>query len=125
MLEPPLARRAALHASAAAIAELEEILVRQGQKLRRGELAIEEDSEFHYRIALAADNSIVLKVIDVLMDLLRETREKSLQARGRQQKSFAGHQRILAALKRHDAPAAEAGMRRHIEEIEKIVLRKI
>lgn len=55
-------------------------LTRQGQKVRRGELAIEEDSEFHYRIALAADNSIALKVIDVLMDLLRETREKSLQA---------------------------------------------
>ena len=125
MLEPPLSRRAALHASATAIAELEEILTRQGQKVRRGDPAIEEDSEFHYRIALAADNSVVLKVIDVLMDLLRETREKSLQAEGRQQKSFAGHQRILAALKRHDGPAAESAMCRHIEEIEKIVLRKI
>jgi hypothetical protein len=63
MLEPPLAHRATLHASAMAIADLEEILRRQGQKLGRGELAIEEHSEFHYRIALAADNNVVLKLI--------------------------------------------------------------
>ena len=93
--------------------------------MSRGELAIEEDSEFHYAIALASANSVVLKVVDVLMDLLRETRERSLQVEGRQQKALAGHQRILAALKRRDASAAEAAMRRHLDEIEKIVLNKI
>jgi GntR family transcriptional regulator, transcriptional repressor for pyruvate dehydrogenase complex len=125
MIEPPLARRAAQHASAEAIHKLEDILLRQEQKMKRGELAIDEDSEFHYSIALASGNSVVLKVVDVLMDQLRDTRERSLQARGRPQKSLAGHQRILAALKRRDARAAESAMRRHIEEIEKIVLRKI
>ena len=125
MIEPPLARRAALHASEVAIAEMEQILTRQKEKVSRGELAIEEDSEFHYAIALASANSVVLKVVDVLMDLLRETRERSLQVEGRQQKALAGHQRILAALKRRDASAAEAAMRRHLEEIEKIVLNKI
>jgi len=33
----------------------------------RGELAIEEDSEFHYAIALAARTGVVLKVLDVFM----------------------------------------------------------
>ncbi|PYX97919.1 MAG: FadR family transcriptional regulator [Acidobacteria bacterium] len=125
MIEPPLAGRAALHASEVAIAEMEQILTRQKEKVSRGELAIEEDSEFHYAIALASANSVVLKVVDVLMDLLRETRERSLQVEGRQQKALAGHQRILAALKRRDASAAEAAMRRHLDEIEKIVLNKI
>jgi GntR family transcriptional regulator, transcriptional repressor for pyruvate dehydrogenase complex len=125
MIEPPLARRAALHASEVEVAELEKILSRQKERVSRGELAIEEDSEFHYAVALASDNSVVLKVVDVLMDLLRETRERSLQAEGRQQKSLAGHQRIYAAIKRRDAPSAEAAMRRHLEEIEKIVLDKI
>ena len=125
MIEPPLAGRAALHASEVAVAELEKILSRQKEKVRRGELAIEEDSEFHYAIALASANSVVLKVVDVLMDLLRETRERSLQVEGRQQKALAGHQRILAALKRRDASSAEAAMRRHLEEIEKIVLKKL
>jgi GntR family transcriptional regulator, transcriptional repressor for pyruvate dehydrogenase complex len=122
MLEPPLAARAATHASDEEVAEMEEILRRQDEKLRLGRLAIEEDSEFHYSVAMASENTVVLKVLDILMDLLRETRERSLQLYGRPQKSLAGHRRILAAIKRHDGEAAKAAMRRHIEDIEEIVL---
>jgi len=43
---------------------------------------------------------------------------------GRPQKSIAGHRRILAAIKRHDAVAAELAMRRHIEEVSEIVLNR-
>lgn len=122
MLEPGLAARAASHASAEEVAEMEAILVRQEEKLRRGEVAIDEDSEFHYSVAVASNNSVVLKLLDILMDLLRESRQRSLQIRGRAQKSLAGHRRILAAIKRHDAEAAKVAMRRHIEDVEQIVL---
>ena len=124
MLEPPLAARAATHASPDEISEMEDILRRQEQKQIQGDAAVAEDAEFHYSIALAADNSVVLKVLDILMDLLRDTRERSLQVEGRPQKSLAGHRRILAAIKRHDAEAAKAAMRRHIEDVEEIVLDK-
>jgi len=122
IIEPALARRAAQHASAAQIGEMEEILERHSEKVRRGEMAIEEDTQFHYCIALAADNSVILRIVDVLMDMLRATRQRSLQTSGRAQKSLASHQRILAALKRHDPVASEAAMVRHLEEIEHIVL---
>ena len=125
MIEPPLARRAALHASRDEIVDMEDILARHEAKVRQGELGIEEDSEFHYAIALASNNSAILKVVDVLMDLLRETRERSLQVEGRQEKSLAGHRRILSALRRGDAAAAEAAMRRHLHEMEDIVLKKL
>lgn len=125
MLEPPLAARAATHVSADEISEMEEILEGQEQKLRRRESAIAEDSQFHYAIALASGNSVVLKVLDTLMDLLRDSRERSLQVEGRPQKSLAGHRRILLAIERHDARAAEAAMRQHIEEIEAIVFKKM
>jgi len=122
MLEPPLAARAATHASAEELEEMEEILHRQEAKFRIGELAVEEDSEFHYAIAMASGNSVVLKVLDFLMDLLRDTRERSLQTEGRPQKSLAGHRKILAAIKKRDAEAAKAAMRHHIEDVEEIVL---
>jgi GntR family transcriptional regulator, transcriptional repressor for pyruvate dehydrogenase complex len=124
MLEPSLAARAATRASAEEISEMEEILQRQEEKQRQGDAAIAEDAEFHYNVALASGNRVVLKVLDILMDLLRETRERSLQVEGRPQKSLAGHRRILAAIKRHDAEGAKAAMRRHIEDIEEIVLDK-
>jgi GntR family transcriptional repressor for pyruvate dehydrogenase complex len=101
---------------------MEDILQRQQETQSRGDAAIGEDAEFHYSIALASGNSVVLKVIDTLMDLLRDTREHSLQVEGRAQKSLAGHRRILAAIKRRDAEAAKAAMRRHIEDVEEIVL---
>ena len=124
MLEPPLAARAATHASSEEVAEMEEILRRQEEKQRQGDAAVAEDAEFHYSVALASDNSVVLKVIDILMDLLRDTRARSLQVQGRPQKSLAGHRRILAAIKRHDGDAAKAAMRRHLEDVEEIVLKK-
>ena len=125
MLEPPLAARAATHASEDEINEMEDILRRQAEKMARDEMTIDEDSEFHYTIAMASGNSVVLKVLDLLMDLLRETRERSLQLVGRPQKSLAGHRQILAAIKKGDAKAAEAAMCRHIEDVEKIVLNQL
>lgn len=123
MFEPQLAARAATRASPDEISEMEEILERQEQRLRTGESTISEDSEFHYAIALASGNSVVLKVLDTLMDLLRDSRERSLQVEGRPQKSLAGHRRILGAIKRRDAEAAKAAMRRHIENVEEILVR--
>ena len=122
MLEPPLAARAATHASADEISEMEEILQRQDAKQSQGEPAVAEDAEFHYSVALASGNGVVLKVLDIIMDLLRDTRERSLQVEGRPQKSLAGHRRVLAAIKRHDAEGAKSAMRRHIEDVEEIVL---
>lgn len=125
ILEPALARRAALHTTPETLSELQAILDQQEEKARLGELTTEEDSSFHYAIAVAADNAVMLKLVHVLMDLLHETRERSLQVGGRQQKSLAGHRRILAALKLGDADAAEAAMRQHVSEIKKIVLKKL
>ncbi len=124
MLEPSLASRAATRVSPEELAEMEDILKRQEEKLRNEESTIAEDTEFHYAIALASGNSVVRKVLDTLMDLLRDSRERSLQVDGRPQKSLAGHRKILAALNRHDAEAAKLAMRRHIEDVEKMLLKK-
>jgi GntR family transcriptional repressor for pyruvate dehydrogenase complex len=124
MIEPTLARRAATNASAEDLDRMEDILRRQKELVDRGELAIEEDSEFHYAIANAARNSVVLKVLDMFMDLLRESREHSLQVEGRLKMSLAGHREILAAIKHRDGAGAETAMRRHIQDIEQIVLNK-
>jgi GntR family transcriptional repressor for pyruvate dehydrogenase complex len=124
MIEPPLAARAAAHATPEEIAHLDDILLRQKAKMRRGEATVEEDAEFHYAIALAAGNSVVRRVVDVLMDLLRESRARSLQVRGRPEKSLAGHRRVVQAIRRRDGPSAEVAMRRHLEEIERVVLKK-
>ena len=125
ILEPPLAARAAAHASEEDVNKLRAILDRQTEKVRRGELAIDEDTQFHYMIATAAKNSVVMRVVDVLMDLLRESRERSLQVKGRLQKSLAGHRQIFGAIRSRDQAAAEAAMRQHLQEIEDVIVGRI
>jgi GntR family transcriptional repressor for pyruvate dehydrogenase complex len=122
IIEPGIAARAAGNASPEQISTMEKILQGQARKLSRGESAIAEDSEFHYCLALAADNSVVLRVLDVLMDLLQKSREQSLQIKGRPAKSLVGHRQIVAAIKRKDAAGAESAMRQHLEEIETIIV---
>jgi GntR family transcriptional regulator, transcriptional repressor for pyruvate dehydrogenase complex len=121
MLEPPLARVAALRATDDDIRAMVEILGRQAERVRAGGIAIEEDNAFHYRIATAAKNQVVLRVIDVVMDLLRESRARSLQGAGRAEKSLAGHRRILSAVCDRKPDEAAEAMRLHIEEIEHVL----
>jgi GntR family transcriptional repressor for pyruvate dehydrogenase complex len=125
MIEPALAARAAERATDEDVERLEAILRRQDLKARRGEPTIDEDGEFHYQIALAARNGVVRSVLDVLMQLLRETRARSLQTPGRPRRSLEGHERILEAIRRRDPAAAEAAVRRHLEEVEQIVKAKL
>ncbi len=122
MLEPPLAGRAAKHINVELVAKMDDILKLQEKKVAAGEDAMAEDAAFHYCIALGSGNSVVLKVLDLVMDLLRDTRQRALQVPGRPEKSLAGHRRILTAIKHRDADAAESAMRRHIQDIEEIVI---
>ena len=122
IVEPAFAARAATHATAEAIASLEDVLRRQREKSRRRQSTIEEDSEFHYLVATASGNAVVNRVVDLLMDLMRESRARSLQVDGRLERSLEGHSRILRAIRRRAPKAAEKAMRRHLEEIERLLL---
>jgi GntR family transcriptional repressor for pyruvate dehydrogenase complex len=122
IVEPAFAARAATHATDEEIASLEGVLRRQREKSRRRESTIEEDSEFHYLVAMASGNSVANRVVDVLMDLMRDSRERSLQVPGRLERSLEGHTRILRAIRNRSPKAAENAMRRHLKEIEGLVL---
>ncbi|MFQ5879616.1 MAG: FadR/GntR family transcriptional regulator [Dehalococcoidia bacterium] len=119
--EPAVAAYAAQRATAEDVATMTEILRRQEEKLGRGLMAIEEDSAFHYTVAAAAGNSIIVRVMDALMGLLAKSREQSLQMGERPQWSLEGHRRILAAVAAHDSPAAYQAALDHVERVESIL----
>lgn len=121
MLEPPLARAASLRATPEDLKIMKDILRRQAERVRAGEVAIEEDNAFHYQIARAARNQVVLAVMDVVMELLQDSRARSLQSPGRAEKSLDGHRRILLAIRNGDPDLAVEAMRLHLEEIEQVL----
>jgi GntR family transcriptional repressor for pyruvate dehydrogenase complex len=121
VLEPSLAEAAAARITEEELGELESILDAQRLKVEAGFIGLEEDASFHYGIAEAARNGVMLRVMDTLVDLLRQSRERSLQQHERPLYSHAGHMRILAALRRRDPAAARAEMLQHLREIEERV----
>ena len=121
VLEPSLAELAASRITDEELDELEAILEAQRRKVEAGATALEEDIAFHYGIAEAARNTVMLRTLDTLVDLLRQSRERSLQQHDRPAYSLAGHVRILAALRRRDPEGARAEMLRHLREVEERV----
>ena len=118
VLEPALAEFAAARITDEELGELEAILDSQRRKVEAGFIALEEDTAFHNGIAEAARNTVMLRALDTLVDLLRQSREGSLQQHDRPAYSLAGHRRILAALRRRDPEGARAEMLRHLRDIE-------
>jgi GntR family transcriptional regulator, transcriptional repressor for pyruvate dehydrogenase complex len=121
VLEPAIAEFAAERITDEELDELEAILAAQRLKVEAGFIALEEDTAFHYGIARAARNTVMLRTLDTLVDLLRQSRERSLQQRDRPRYSLAGHGRILAALHRRDPGEARAEMLQHLREVEQRV----
>tara|TARA_R110000751_G_scaffold14890_2_gene48267 strand:- start:1608 stop:2363 length:756 start_codon:yes stop_codon:yes gene_type:complete len=73
------------------------------------------DFDFHFRIAKASGNEILISMITGdLYDLLRVYRYKSSTMGGRAAEALKEHRRIVAALAAQDPDAAEAAMREHI-----------
>jgi GntR family transcriptional repressor for pyruvate dehydrogenase complex len=121
VLEPALAEFAAERITDEELEELEAILEAQARKVEAGYIALEEDTAFHNGIAEAARNTVMLRALGTLVDLLRQSRGRPLQQRDRPAYSLAGHRRILAALRRRDPVAARTEMLRHLADIEERV----
>jgi GntR family transcriptional repressor for pyruvate dehydrogenase complex len=118
LIEPQLAYLAAERATEEEIARLEEALVLQEQAIARGETGTEVDREFHYLMAEATKNKVLLRLTDYMRELLAESREKYLQVEGRPEKSITRHRQVLEAIKAGDAELAARVMLNHVREIE-------
>jgi len=120
VFEPAIAEFAASRITDEELGELDTILQAQRDKMETGAIALEEDTAFHYGIAEAARNAVMLRALDTLVDLLRESRERALQRNHPPAQSLSGHVRIVAALRRRDAAGARAEMLRHLREMEEL-----
>jgi GntR family transcriptional repressor for pyruvate dehydrogenase complex len=125
LIEPGIARRAAARATPEHVAELESLLERQRQCIDQGRPFVDEDTAFHYTLARAADNHILLRLHNVILDLLRESRQSYLHVPDRPQTSLRGHEAILNAVRTRDAEAAYEASLEHITEVRDGILRSL
>ena len=127
IIEPHVAELAAENATPQEIEEMERILRQQEECIGHGENIIETDSAFHNLMVKATTNRVMERLIVVLIDLLKQSREKYLtedENDERAKRSLEGHQRILSAIKKGDGDAARESMLQHLEDIEGIIFHK-
>jgi GntR family transcriptional regulator, transcriptional repressor for pyruvate dehydrogenase complex len=125
LIEPGIARLAARRATGEHVAELEALLERQRECIAAERSFVEEDTAFHYTLAKAADNHILLRLHNVILDVLRESRQSYLHVPNRPQMSLRGHEAMLAAVKAKDADAAYRASLTHITEVRDGILRAL
>jgi len=121
VIEPDLASLAARRATAEQIEKMRTILAEQQAQIRQGGTGVRQDTLFHYLLAEATGNEVLVRIMDSLMDLLLRTREESLQHDKRPARSLKQHRAMLRAIEARNPRAAERLMYQHIAEIEELV----
>ena len=119
LIEPALAAR---RATPEDVHEMERILESQAKEVASGRTGLEQDAEFHAAIGAAAHNRAITRIAHAVMDLLRQSREESLNTPGRPDRSHNDHRRVLAAIRNRDEPAARQAMIEHLQAVEALVL---
>jgi len=118
MIEPDLAYLAAERATEEEIDMMGKVLDLQEEMIARGESGTDVDKNFHYIMARAAKNKVLLRIADNVIDLLAESREQYLQVEGRPQKSILRHREVLEAIRAREPGRAEKCMLEHLMDIE-------
>lgn len=124
IIEPEIAKLAAENATPEEFIELEEILEEQKRRVISRTDPIPLHFGFHHSLARIAKNRVLEHLMLALFPLMRITREKYIQTKKRQQESLNGHLSIYTAIKKGNGTAARKAMRRHLEDLEKIMFEK-
>lgn len=117
ILEPDIAALAASRADEQHLTAMREAIAVMDRTQKEPEAYIEADLDFHLALAEAADNPIILSLIDSIVGLLREQRMKIFCVEGGPARGQHHHKRILEAVERRDTDAARAAMRAHMQQV--------
>lgn len=122
VLEIDIAGFAAERADSADIEEIERQFARWLAATDNQEEYIAADVAFHAALASATHNPLFPILYEALFDVMVEVRRLGFPVAGAFRSALAHHERILAAVKAHDAAAARAAMTDHLQESERIML---
>jgi GntR family transcriptional repressor for pyruvate dehydrogenase complex len=115
ILEVEVAGLAAERSGPEDLAEMRASLERMRTSIEAPEGYVDADVEFHAALARAADNGVLLTMLEPVVDLLRASREVSASRPGSAGRALGEHERILEHVEGGDAGGAREEMRRHMD----------
>ncbi|HSB74011.1 MAG TPA: FadR/GntR family transcriptional regulator [Terriglobales bacterium] len=119
MLEPDIAALAAARVQEQHLRTLHDAYQAMDRNLHSPDGYIEADLDFHLALAEAAENPLILSLLDSIVGLLREERMRLFQIKGAPERSQRHHKRILEAVERRQPENARQAMRAHLQEVRK------
>lgn len=117
ILEVEIAFLAAHRACAEDIAHMKQAIQEMDDNIKSPERYIAADMGFHLALARAAQNEMFPLLIEVLADLLRESRQMIFQVAGAPERGQVWHRRICEAVEKQDTIAAREAMQHHMQQI--------
>jgi GntR family transcriptional repressor for pyruvate dehydrogenase complex len=117
ILEPEIAALAAPQIEEQLLTTMREAVAAMDRNKHDPEAYIEADLDFHLALAEAADNPLILALIDSIVGLLREQRSRIFEVDGGPGRGQFHHKRILEAVERRDSDGAREAMRAHLEQV--------
>jgi GntR family transcriptional repressor for pyruvate dehydrogenase complex len=121
MFEPPLAARAALRATDEEIATLDQLVIDHEPLFAAPdtlEVCLAADREFHVRIAQASRNQVAVRVVQLLKQVLHESRRHFSASGERRWQAYESHRDIMRAIREREPHAAYDSMLRHLQDVE-------
>lgn len=138
LLEPQVARLAAERATPALLQDIEVALLQLETAIKEtvdrnhkpassgllhgADRVIEADSAFHHAVCKAANNQILINILEAIREALRESRRLSLQTISGWQVSLVDHRRIYEAIRDQDPATAAAAMFDHVKNVRDMVV---
>lgn len=122
LLEPQITALAVERATVTNVKRMAKTLQDQESQVSKGQTGVEADTAFHFAIAEATQNSALVRVFTTIADILRQSRNLSLQTPGRPQRSLESHREILRKVVERDMEGAREAMAHHISAVEPIAI---
>ena len=119
LLEPEVARLAAIHASEESIQKLEIILDEIQKDIEAGGVGAEFSIRFHHQVIHSIENEILASITSLVMELVENTTHMNLHIPGRANISLVEHKKILESIKKGDSTQAYQFMKEHLESVKR------
>ena len=126
ILEAGAVALAAERSTAEDIRRLEDALKKMEEDLKHGDLGDEADYLFHYDLALASHNSLLVRLMNSIADTMRQTvkinRQRLFKTPGMPESLYKHHLEILNAIKARDKERAQKALVEHLTVAEEKML---
>ena len=117
ILETEIAALAAARDTEKEIAVMREAVKVMDESLDDADTFIVADNIFHEALAKGTQNTLILILVNSIVNLLSEQRKQIFEVEGGPQRGQVHHKDILESIIRHDPEAAREAMRAHLRQV--------